>query len=54
MVTGCRIQGKAQKTKVVGQFESVLKGRGSGRAVNASKSIAALAAAGMCFFKLTH
>jgi hypothetical protein len=34
---------------VVGQFESVLKGRGFSRAVNASKSIPALAAGGCVF-----
>jgi hypothetical protein len=39
---------------VVGQFESVLKGRGFSRAVNASKSIAALSRCGDVFFKLTH
>jgi hypothetical protein len=31
-----------QSRRVVGQFESVLKGRGFRRAVNASKSVAAL------------
>jgi hypothetical protein len=34
---------------VVGQFESVLKGRGFSRAVNASKSIPAFSRWGMCF-----
>jgi hypothetical protein len=33
---------------VVGQFEFVLKGHGFSRAVTAAKSIAALAAGGMC------
>jgi hypothetical protein len=35
-----------------GQLELVLKGRGFSRAVNASKLIVALAAAGDVFFKL--
>jgi hypothetical protein len=38
----------------VGQFEVALKGHGFSRAVTAAKSMAALAAAGMLSFKLTH
>jgi hypothetical protein len=37
------------KDPVLGQFEFALKGRGFSRAANASKSIAALAAAGRVF-----
>ena len=38
----------------MGQFESVLKGRGFSRAIKASKSIAALSRCRDVLFKLTH
>jgi len=43
-----------ERSPVVGQFESVLKGRGFRRAANTSRSIAALSRGGNVFFKLTH